>query len=129
MNQSYLTSLELSKKLKEVGVKQQSMFVWYTNADNAHPLYLGEDGMRPMEAKTYSAFLSDELGKMLPLDDKFQGDTWLDFYRYHNGFGVQLETLNRDTSIQILHSVHATTEADARGQMLLYLITNGFLKI
>ena len=66
--QNHTTSLELSKRLKELGFKQESLFVWYANGDDAHLLYLGEDEMRPMEAKTYSAYLASELGEWLPYE-------------------------------------------------------------
>lgn len=72
--ESQVVNLELARRLRELGVKQESHFVWYENGANAHLLDC-PDGMRPMEQKTYSAFTVAELGEMLtPYLEDIEGD-------------------------------------------------------
>lgn len=82
-----VTSLELSKKLKELGVKQESLFDWWVNHSfpeankpekyneghwksisyEVHASWLGNDNKRwGHNDKLCSAFTVAELGEMLP---------------------------------------------------------------
>ena len=64
---NHVVSLELAKEMKELGFPQNSAFHWYENAGNGHLLYAGEDrDCRPMECKTFDAYLASELGEWLP---------------------------------------------------------------
>ena len=137
-----VSSLELSKQLKELGVKQESLFYWQyfhdTDDDgrmseyklyNIDNLYSGKDD-------GYSAFTVAELGEMLPKfiwyknlkeDDKKNYhlyikklvDCWLINYLWNeNGRFISLgkEQVSK-------------TEADARAKMLIYLIENKLMDI
>lgn len=113
-----VVSLELAQKLKELGVKQESLFWWHT--DKA---FIGDDHMyvvsygkttNPFAIDMYSAFTVAELGEMLPKqyrswksgDDKeWICDTWA-------------STVQR-----------AETEADARAKMLVYLLENNLITL
>lgn len=123
-----VVSLDLAKRLKELGAKQKSLFVWYTNADNGHLLYLGEDNMRPMEAKTYSAFTVAELGEMLPNDfypyTSFDGETTEHDVEgsFYKTFKVNKTWICEDCFEE--YKVTANAEADARAKMLIYLLEN-----
>ena len=121
-----VVSLELAKRLKELGVKQESHFVWYTNGDNAHLLDC-PDGQRPMEAKTYSAFTVAELGEMLPPRLEIDGVMyWLDLAK--NGPEPKIGRIwdvgyaRPGEEWQIVFE--ADTEVDARAKMLIYLLEN-----
>lgn len=107
-----VTSLELSKRLKELGVEQESLF-WWVNYD--YPLGVRDDlwnvqGNHVGYKEYYSAFTVAELGEMLPegiRSSKYQrkwickkGHTRNTYYEY------------------------ADTEADARAKMLIYLLEN-----
>ena len=63
-----VVSLELAKKLKEIGVKQESLFWWdgYTNFEDEIKLEYGKPDFVAGDAMFYSAFTVAELGEMLP---------------------------------------------------------------
>lgn len=122
-----VVSLELAKKLKELGVKQESLFCWGERSSYTYP-------GRELEAKlvwelyqvsTYkprlgldvSAFTVAELGEMLP--------QW-----YPNGDVVDQiphMTIGRYWRVNLDDEgtlCSETKEADARAKMLIYLIEN-----
>lgn len=119
-----VVSLELAKKLKELGVKQESYFNWLVASDGARL-------MKNPVLDTYkyfdqfSAFTVAELGEMLPTkihQDKKQytllidRDATMELWRvvYLTGW----------VGDNFLHEIFSTTEADARAKMLIYLIEN-----
>lgn len=128
-------SLELAKKLKEFGVKQESLFSWiYTDA----PL---DDGSRDKvvlthtlgeshwelggEQDTYSAFTVAELGEMLPgnisglyfvTQKGLMGNSWY----------VEALTVVGHSEVWL---AIAKTEADARAKCLIYLIENKLITL
>lgn len=132
-----VVSLELAKRLKELGVKQEDAIFYH-----AHGAVLGAP-VRSRESlqenwdegtwaewlkevnggEVYAAFTVAELGEMLPsfipqgfkgqydlLCEKDSGTTWRVAY-------IRAEQRN-------LHEEYADTEADARAAMLIYLIEN-----
>ncbi len=104
-----VTNLELSKKLKELGVKQESLFVWY-----GLPFWIpvldtfkNKDGL-----ELYSAFTVAELGEMLPhhvTSTKSINNYWYSDWQFNNGTE---------------HVEESDKEADVRAKMLIYLIEN-----
>lgn len=130
-NTKQVTSLEISRKLKHLGVKQESEFFWTKALVN-----LGEDGIIEAEEYVltssgeiqilrnnlgykgidiYSAFISSELGEMLPnnvINYSKDGNQWC---------CVLGEPMPRQ-----VHATFADTEADARGEMLIYLVEHGY---
>lgn len=72
MIEKHFTSLELSKKLKELGVPQKSEFYWLRGADPKEGIWtivhkqIMEVGGYDERNLPTSAFLSSELGEMLP---------------------------------------------------------------
>ena len=118
-------SLELAKKLKELGVPQESAFYYavskfgYTKDGT-----LFFEKPTPLE-KTHdflSAFTVAELGEMLPktLEDEIHVNEhrtikgWASRF-WKNGFLIE-------------PPLEANTEADARAKMLIYLIEHGLVK-
>ena len=107
-----VTNLELSKKLKELGVKQKSYFFWYLFDDGTwdiDPEVFGKWGIDKV-----SAFTVAELGEMLiPMVITYRSakDYWECAY---DPRGICLT---------------AKTEADARATMLIYLIENILMDI
>ena len=90
MIETKVTSLELSKRLKELGIPQISEFYWWTDrygvgTDNNlnvqdHIPDNPKDGWRYC-----SAFLAEELGELLPPIIKKDGRTyWLRFFKEWN---------------------------------------------
>ena len=127
--QDQVTSLELSKKLKKLGVKQESLF-WHIewDSDEKEGYFDSKDYPRivfspnatppiftvPPKSLYYSAFTVAELGEMLP-------ETNWQTYREKKGWILTDHQIN--IPIQ-----KANTEASARAKMLIYLIENDLLK-
>lgn len=123
-----VTSLELSNKLKTLGVKQESYFHhykgvggWFYLGDNADLMNNAVDfgRMTAPQFESYAAFTVGELGEMLPDDTKSyrSGGNWFcwAFKKMRHG--------NEDLIEQ------ADTEADARAKMLVYLIESKLITI
>lgn len=127
-----VTSLEISKQLNELGVKQDSLFWWSTDTGSnffveteSYPVYA--DYPRPK--RIYSAFTLSELGAMLNWNIHFEGVWYLintykiiseNYVRYSNGHGRDL---------LILHDTMDINEANARAKMLIYLIENKLIEV
>jgi hypothetical protein len=117
-------SLELAKRLKELGVKQESFFGW--NLEHARITASGavENWVGDERA---CAFTVAELGEMLPYIIKV-GREWyfLEVHRTFHGWEVRyaLEQ-SYDAPVIPFSGIWATIEADARAKMLIYLIENG----
>lgn len=115
-------SLELAKKLKKLGVKQESLFF---HDDQGRIIYWG---VEPKECM-YSAFTVAELGEILPwrvqkenrfyvLECEKGGKPWY-WVNYEYG-----ETRDVDFDCWTEES---NTEADARAKMLIRLLENNLL--
>lgn len=125
-------SIELAKRLKELGVKQESLFYWVERrgfgseygTDFGDPelrisphhvssLIALEPDRRPdgQFYRSFSAFTVAELGEMLPKGYY----TW----RNHGWCGSKKETELMETS---------ETEADCRAKMIIHLIEKGTFK-
>jgi len=101
------TNLKLSKRLEELGVKQESLFYWEEHHNGVNELvpfltYGKKD--KPM----YSAFSCSELGEMLPRrDDCISTKEVSGEWRCGNKI--------------------AETEANARAECLIYLLEQGLI--
>lgn len=114
-------SLDLAKRLKELGVKQESLFVWTTLEYYAHIPGVQEEPTPCVmsridagERNTLSAFTVAELGEMLPAST----DT-----RRNKGAWFVIRDINEDTHVE-----KSNTEADARAKCLIYLLEQGIIK-
>lgn len=109
-------SLELAKRLKDAGAKQESLFYWFTNQ-----LVYRCDLSKWEKSKKYifSAFTVAELGEMLPFNVKTNkiGDSGKWFARHFIGPNNSMGD-----------GITADTEADARAKMLICLIEQGLVK-
>lgn len=145
MNTKYVTSLELSKQLKEAGIPQESEWYWMEYEDKEDdttfwnlkyaPNYKGND------PKDYvSAFHVGELGEMLPRYlDKDGNRYYLEIAAtpiYDNKYMWSVSYRNvsvwrdtRDIKLKVYDMPPhlADTEAEARGKMLLYLKKEGLV--
>jgi len=110
-----VTSLEPSKRLKELGVKQDSVYYWSKCLLTSSTMYgMGEMGLMygygnppSDDVENYSAFTVAELGEALP-----RGTHTFKFAE--NDYRVWGETI----------TFSETKEADARAKMRIYLIEN-----
>lgn len=124
-----IVSLDLSKRLKELGFKQESLFywnLWQGEIDDClYQIWYGEpvkraDGVLP--ETTYSAYTVAELGEMLPMGSKS-----LRQVIYKNGKRTKkYEWICWRGNNWSNHEI-ADTEADARAKMLIYLKENNLI--
>lgn len=107
--ENQVCSLDLAKRLKELGVKQNGLYHWITYKKIKPSLCFGT----PVTDRDFSAFTVAELGEMLPeteliRDTKVLGQWGCDFMS-HRTFG--------------------DTEADTRAKMLVYLLENKLITL
>lgn len=136
-----VTSLEISRKLEKLGVKQDSLFVWwYTEAMSTDVKYFPdvdwdkrENKLRLREpymkdsGRDIAAFTVAELGEMLPDNENLVTMFFLNgrcqIYLNHEVPNQMMIDLTKGIHVE------ANTEADARGKMLIYLIENNLIKL
>lgn len=116
-----VVSLELARKLKELGVRQDSYFWWHFGEKES---WINTYGGQPNHfVPSVAAFTVAELGQLLPR--KF-GYNELHTVSCPNKdtFAVFYEDYKKEPSLY----QEADTEADARAKMLVYLIEQGIVK-
>lgn len=132
-------SLELAKRLKELGVRQESAFYWQFPKpmeslpfnkrpfEERHDWFLTNSGNLEWckEEMRTAAFSVAELGEMLPSEITLSNGkkAWL-----WCGKMDRLEVCYDDTDTAPLF-FHADTEANARAKMLIHLIEHWVVKI
>lgn len=133
-----VASLELSKKLRDLGVKQESAFYWWEDRYGPGTGHQLQD-RKPRNPKngwmSSSAFTVAELGEMLP--NKFGHKDYLyllsceKFCEFDSGsrYLVLYDPVPPDNwPDQVALEQFAATEADARAKMLIYLIEGCIVK-
>lgn len=123
--ENQVCSLELAKKLKELGVKQKSLFWWvYWSKWEVH--YTADVNFKRIDKlpeeypQDYvSAFTVSELGEMLP--------SWISSYRL--GLAYACEGGESSGCLPDYKVLVRDTEADSRVAMLIYLIEQGFIQV
>lgn len=143
--EKHVTNLELSKKMKELGFPQSSLFYWYEVEPNENFIAYHED--KPFEInvknpipweeqpeyfkmshvwKRYgkedftSAYLASELGEWMPefvKTYKRSGEYWCDYLYLEN------PRLDEDYARTEVQSI----EANAKAKMLIWLVENNYL--
>jgi hypothetical protein len=126
-------SLELAKKLKELGVRQIALFCWsetetVPSGRDYRLYYKGENaGGNSLD---YSAFTVAELGEMLPDSITNEDDEVCWFYHDKNNQCHRVSYVHACEEIcSPLVEVKGETEANARAKMLIYLIENKLWEI
>jgi hypothetical protein len=117
-------SLELARKLKDLGVKQTSFFVWvelyqgpYFGFAPFHRLAMSGENLDV--EKLWSAPTVADLGEILPWQ---VGGKRLNFDKWQNTHRITYYLAGEHNYEQT-----ADTEADARAKMLIYLLENDLL--
>lgn len=108
-------SLDSSKRLKEFGFPQESLFYWFKPTksilDDKEKYYILCDNPCPVWMKNthqpYSAYTVSELGELLPFTVHMQRTT--KNYKCYNKIPCKLKTIESETA------------AEAMAQMLIYL--------
>lgn len=136
-----VVSLELAKKLKELGVKQESHFQWeiyfyfgkgrliWEDYHKGMPIY---DTADVRQYYYYSAYTVAELGGMLPVrvdSDSFEGYLQSNKDRTISSKKVFWNVYYRTVDGIYIHKVTADTEANARAKMLIYLLENKLITL
>lgn len=122
--ENQVCALEYSKKLKELGVKQESLFYWSHSQRtgwflaNRRDVLIGEENV-PIE-NAVSAFTVAELGEMLQSPLGVMPIMYSDLGQW---YFWPSEELAKNLPHPRL-PVSANTEADARAKMLIYLLEN-----
>lgn len=130
--ENQVASLEISKRLKELGVKQESLFAWLpiTNTEEYGLFYewhISKD-------EPISAFTVAELGEMLPkrnkkwnIEGKWSNDWWFRIDQAWSDFCVNYYS---DTGIGLIDgNIRDSNIANALGKLLIYLIENGLIEL
>jgi len=129
-----VTSLELSKKLKELGLKQESLYIWREIMENykwtrKYKLESLNEHYDTSSRTEYPAYTVAELGEMFNAKDI--GDFRSSFLGA-GGWFCKCGWSNNSAKKQGLkitenHFIDKT-EANARAKTLVYLIENNLLK-
>ena len=109
--QDQVTSLELSERLEELGVKQKSYFRW-----NMYNKTITDDGMG---VRCIPAYTTSELGEMLPGVVKGEGLV---------SRKCQVKRKYWICGYTNIYFQNGKTEVDARAKMLIYLLENNLTK-
>lgn len=121
-------SLELAKKLKELGVKQESLFYCVIDLMGGgleNELKYGEMPEDHYSWSFASAFTVAELGEILKKHGNFISGYGLDTEKEYYCTRVSLP----EFEIWSENFVEADTEADARAKMLVYLLENKLISL
>jgi hypothetical protein len=121
-----VVSLELAKELKELGVKQESLFYWITQENKS---FISYGVYHNPEHRHCSSFTVAELGEMIgngwedwdiDRNDRGNGEVWWipEWYDYDSEEEVWMPQ----------KTLMANTEADARAKLLIHLIKEGIIK-
>lgn len=119
-----VVSLKLAQKMKELGVKQESLFQHkLLEKEETYRITYGNPSTNTFGRKfidSVSAFTVAELGELLKKQGNFISGYGLDSEKEYYCARVSLP----EFAIWSENFVEADTEADARAKMLVYLIEN-----
>lgn len=120
--ESQVVSLELAKKMKELGAPQESYFYWKTDEDSKS--YIVNHNSRYMHSKGVieaNAYTVAELGEMLPES----------IYREKTASNRSFSSVKTSENKWYVEyydlSFTEDTEADARAKMWIYLKENNLI--
>jgi len=135
--ENQVCSLELAKKLKELGFEQESLFIYFYDGDG----WSIRDWNEPIPANIaeknydfiYSAYTVAELGEMLPMfltaeqmgNAPEYGEMYLEMW--HDSYGWALTYRNDNEQSVLEEPIREKTEADGRATMLIYLKENNLI--
>lgn len=121
-----VVSLELAKRLKELCVKQESIF-WWGGIDRMSIWCDHVKNDLPEQENRFTwipAYTVAELGEMLPIE--VDGNFLLQS-KINGFYNIEYSKNNFNRSLDGIIRLSAINEAHARGSMVIYLIENNFL--
>lgn len=125
-----VASLELCKRLKELGVKQESYFWWAFGQKEADFFVVRYfDGDPVHFNKVCSAFTVAELGEILPMYIEQDGTPYYFHAIRENGDSWMVGYYKLfESKYYACREQHPFSEADARAKMLIYLLENKMIE-
>lgn len=124
--ENQVTNLEQSKKLKQLGVKRESLFFWIWMKGESSlnfgecPSIAFESPQEELDIRYYPAYTVAELGEMLPPDTETR--------KY---FSYDQDSPNLfECKAEIAKGfVMSDTEVDARAKMLIHLLEHKLIEV
>ena len=129
-----VTNLELSKRLKELDCKQESLWWWvFPDYGMGKPVVIRFDDRTKIyliKEDPVSAFTCAELGEMLPeIIQLKEGVYELIIYKHNNSWRVGYQKLGRPIDqIAMFEHIKDDTLANTTAKMLIYLIENKLIE-
>lgn len=127
--ESHIVSLELAKKLKELGVEQESLWKWCIHSNGVVGCYAGLTQKIQSLSKVkedYSAFTVTELMERLPATvDLIAGRYRLTIRKYDQ----LLDVSYMGTAGDALKTTMNRKLVDALAEMLIWLIEDEYVKV
>lgn len=128
-----VVSLELARRLKELGVRQESLFSWlYADVRSGDMWYVDlTDKEHMIELPEYSAFTVAELGKLLPkkvIWKKRKTPFFLSISWDYVSNKWRYSYANQKAN-ECIEMFFEETEADARAKTLIYLLENKLITL
>lgn len=118
----HVTSLELSKRLKELGIKQVSLFRYaYHATTELLTLKLSDQSYHENDI---SAFLASELGDFLPHN---LPECYLNMNKNHKNSWLIAYVISENLPPKI--AIIGETLVDAMGKMLIHIVENELMEI
>lgn len=139
-------SLELSKKLKELNINQESIFYYEVFTENSYKIHFASHSFKVFEGDNiYSAFTVAELGNIIPnyvltkdaepfngfrifiekflsVEDNHTKNNWVINYYCDS---VEIQGEQAFVSKKLTSNIYDPNLADAMAKMLIYLIEKG----
>lgn len=142
--ENLVTNLELSKKLKELGVKQKSLFYWYQDLAKNDYIIRYRKSENNFENNidwfletnvAFSAFTAGELGELLPAKIKTDEEIYLTIFKSElnelkvSRWTAAYETTSYEQKPKLILRESDENMANALAKMLCYLIKNKLLTL
>ena len=143
--ESQVVNLELSKRLKELGVNRESQFIWICVIKTKFNFIKFRESFEPdseiFGAFSYPSFNASELFEMLPACIDIQKEEPFNFYWLHlqkrTASNIQYimnyrcdsfspEVLQR---VLLIHNIYDENLCDCLAKLLIHLIENEYIEI
>lgn len=135
--ESQVVSLELAKRLKELGVKQDSLFLWEHHDDSCYGIKYKPFAVMPdfyNKFKLYSAFTVAELCELLPKEiassNKYHPYELNIKWELHYSDNQQwhITYIKYDELDSLDYIIYDEKLADCCAKMLIHLLESGLIK-
>ncbi len=131
--ENQVASLELCKRLKELGVNKTSFARWFADEVTGYEFVVHENSIVNSERKypeRCAAYTCSELGEILPETIEIEdAEHYLKYYKLKDKWRCDLTEDGRYNMDIPHHYTISASEADSRALMLIYLIENGQVKV